>query len=43
MIFLPFLFLIAGALIARLFVGHMVQPIGAQYLAVACLAGFDTI
>lgn len=43
MILLPFIALIAGAVIAKLFVGQLMHPIGAQYLAVACLAGFDTI
>ena len=43
MILLPFIALIVGALLARLVVGHLTHPIGALYLAVACLAGFDTI
>jgi len=42
-VLLPFIALLLGALVAKLFVGHVIHPIGAQYLAVACLAGFDTI
>jgi small basic protein len=42
-VLLPFIALLAGALLAKLILGHTVQAIGAQYLAVACLAGFDTI
>jgi small basic protein len=41
-IFLPVIALIIGVILAKFVVGG-IQPIGAQYLAVACLAGFDTI
>jgi small basic protein len=41
-ILLPIFALIVGVVLAKFAVGH-IQPIGAQYLAVACLAGFDTI
>ena len=43
MIFIPFIALLIGAVLAYVFHAPAVPGAYGQYLAVACLAGFDTI